>query len=43
LHEKEGVLIASDLYLQQHWGGRLTIAPFKEVLLDIYRFLSQVS
>jgi hypothetical protein len=43
LHEKEGVLIASDLYLQQHWGGRLTIAPFKEVLLDIYKFLSQVS
>jgi hypothetical protein len=43
LDEKEGVLIASDLYLQQRWEGRLTFVPFKEVLLDIYKFLSQVS
>jgi hypothetical protein len=35
-------LMASSAYLQQHWEGRFSHNPFKEVLLDTYEFLTQV-
>jgi hypothetical protein len=38
----EAVLIASSAYLQEHWAGRFSYVPFKEVLLDTYEFLTQV-
>ena len=39
----EAVVLASSPYLQQQWEGRFASVPFKEVLLDIYDYLTQAS
>lgn len=33
----------SDMYRMQHWGGTFVYVPFKNKLLDMYEFLTQVS
>jgi hypothetical protein len=39
----EAAILASSAYLQQCWDGRFASVPFKEILLDIYDYLTQVS
>ena len=39
----EAAVLASSAYLQPRWDGRFASVPFKEELLDIYDYLTQVS